>query len=145
MAGAPCVDHGAARVSLTGGDSYSSGLVETTLAEYLRDAPSAADGYLRDASAAPGPSAGRSPSVARANESRYLFGPQTDPALSKTLSSYRPPACGGAWCAPEHLAASFGVGGAGSGVSFHTHGSGFGEVLRGRKRWLLCFAARSLL
>ena len=28
------------------------------------------------------------------------------------------------------------MGGVGSGVSFHTHGSGFAETVHGRKRWL---------
>jgi hypothetical protein len=32
---------------------------------------------------------------------------------------------------------SFGIGGSGSGVPFHTHGAVFAEVLHGRKRWFL--------
>ena len=30
---------------------------------------------------------------------------------------------------------SFGIGGSGSGVPFHTHGAVFAEVIFGRKRW----------
>eukprot|EP00049_Salpingoeca_infusionum_P009892 m.168183 g.168183 ORF g.168183 m.168183 type:complete len:157 (-) comp14471_c0_seq9:74-544(-) len=32
---------------------------------------------------------------------------------------------------------SFGIGGSGSGVPFHTHGAVFAEVLHGQKRWFL--------
>ena len=110
-------DFGDARVHLTSSNSYSEGAVEASLEEYL---------------AATTPVAHE-----RANESYYLFGPPTDARLAKLVASYEFPKCGGAWCAPSNLAASFGVAGRDSGVSYHTHGSGFGEVLHGRKRWLL--------
>ena len=108
-------DHGDARVHLTSSNSFSEGAVEASLAEYLAATPSGG----------------------RANESFYLFGPPTDARLAKLVASYEFPKCGGAWCRPSNLAASFGVAGRDSGVSYHTHGSGFGEVLHGRKRWLL--------
>ena len=108
-------DHGDARVHLTSSNSFSEGAVEASLAEYLAATPSGG----------------------RANESYYLFGPPTDARLAALVAAYEFPKCGGAWCAPSNLAASFGVAGRDSGVSYHTHGSGFGEVLHGRKRWLL--------
>ena len=108
-------DFGDARVHLTSSNSYSEGAVEASLEEYLAATPSGG----------------------RANESFYLFGPPTDARLAKLVAAYEFPRCGGAWCAPSNLAASFGVAGRDSGVSYHTHGSGFGEVLHGRKRWLL--------
>ena len=80
-------DHGDARVHLTSSNSYSEGAVEASLAEYLAATPSGG----------------------RANESFYLFGPPTDVRLAKLVASYEFPRCGGAWCAPSNLAASFGV------------------------------------
>mmetsp|Transcript_26948 Transcript_26948/g.80797 ORF Transcript_26948/g.80797 Transcript_26948/m.80797 type:complete len:281 (+) Transcript_26948:348-1190(+) len=109
-------EYGSARVKLTSSNSFSEGEADWTLAEYL------------EAGSVPG---------AAANESYYLFGPALDEKLEALVADYVFPKCGGAWCAPENLAASFGVGGENSGVSFHTHGSGFGETLHGRKRWLL--------
>eukprot|EP00659_Diplonema_papillatum_P002267 gene2267-3500_t len=38
---------------------------------------------------------------------------------------------------PSYFAFSFGMGGSGSGVPFHTHGGVFNEVVYGRKRWWL--------
>lgn len=100
--------YGATRVALTSSNSYSEHASISTLGEYLSTRPRA-----------------------MSNESKYLFGPQE--WLEET---YAPPACGGPWCAPDAVTASFGVGLRGSGVSFHAHGSGFSEVLHGRKRWL---------
>jgi hypothetical protein len=37
----------------------------------------------------------------------------------------------------SYASLSFGIGGSGSGVPFHTHGHVFAEVLHGRKRWFL--------
>lgn len=37
---------------------------------------------------------------------------------------------------------SFGLGGSGSGVPFHTHGAVFAEVLHGRKRWFVAQPGR---
>lgn len=109
-------DFGDARVHLTSSNSFSEGAIEASLAEYLATTSTAHE---------------------RANESYYLFGPMVDERLAALVASYEFPRCGGAWCAPSNLAASFGVAGLDSGVSYHTHGSGFGEVLHGRKRWLL--------
>ena len=111
--------YGDARVSLTSSNSFSEGESEMTLSEYLH----------------------YEATTTTANESYYLFGPA--PGLRALVDAYAFPPCGGAWCAPGDLAASFGVAGGGSGVSFHTHGSGFGEVLRGRKRWILYAPGRA--
>lgn len=112
--------YGAARVRLTSSNSYSEHELAASLAEYVEDHVPLHG------------SAGSS-----ANESFYLFGPPADPALEALVASYEFPACGGLWCARDAFAASFGLAGARSGVSFHTHGSGFGEVIHGRKRWIL--------
>ena len=109
---------GESRVVLTSSNSYSEHELATTLRAYVED------------------HVPRHASDAAANESYYLFGPQFDAALEALVESYAHPACGGAWCARDAFAASFGLAGARSGVSFHTHGSGFGEVLHGRKRWI---------
>lgn len=69
----------------------------------------------------------RRPSAARSNESLYLFGPN-----DWLKERYETPECD--FCLDATV--SFGVGRANSGVSFHTHGSGFAEVIHGRKRWL---------
>ena len=111
---------GDSRVLLTSSNSYSEHELASTLRDYVVDhVPRHGD---------PG---------AAANESFYLFGPTFDADLAALVDSYAYPACGGAWCAPDAFAASFGLAGRRSGVSFHTHGSGFGEVLHGRKRWVL--------
>ena len=80
-------DHGDARVHLTSSNSFSEGAVEASLAEYLAATPSGG----------------------RANESFYLFGPPTDARLAALVAAYEFPNCGGAWCRPSNLAASFGV------------------------------------
>lgn len=95
-------------VQLTSSNSYSQHEASTSLADYLTQSPSGLS-----------------------NESMYLFGPQ-----AWLEEPYILPVCGGAWCAPHVVTESFGLGLAGSGVSFHAHGSGFAEVVHGRKRWL---------
>lgn len=37
----------------------------------------------------------------------------------------------------SHVSLSFGIGGSGSGVPFHTHGAVFADVMHGEKRWFL--------
>eukprot|EP00605_Chrysophyceae_sp_TOSAG23-4_P000451 GSChrysophyteH1.ASY1.ANO1.509.1 assembled CDS len=77
-----------------------------------------------------------------ANETWYLFGNNEDSSPFKELSLlYDIPNCGTPCQRQERGNAGStvvsGIGGAGSGVSFHFHGSGFSEVLTGRKRWFL--------
>ncbi|KAJ8602139.1 hypothetical protein CTAYLR_001661 [Chrysophaeum taylorii] len=98
---------GSLKVKLTSSNSYSQGERVASLAEYLEERP-------REL----------------ANESWYLFGPETS-----LVEGYSVPRCGGRWCDADLVASSFGVGRRGSGVSFHTHGAGFSQVLHGRKRW----------
>lgn len=113
-------DFGTSRVSLTSSNSYSEHELSTSLREYVTvHVPR------------------HGAKSATANESFYLFGPMVDDKLAALVESYQFPLCGGLWCARDAFAASFGLAGTRSGVSFHTHGSGFGEVLHGRKRWIL--------
>lgn len=106
--GALIAKYGQQVVQLTSSNSYSQHEFSTSLANYLTQTP---NGF--------------------SNESMYLFGPQ-----AWLEEPYILPGCGGAWCAPHVVTESFGLGLAGSGVSFHAHGSGFAEVVHGRKRWL---------
>ncbi|XP_035696024.1 jmjC domain-containing protein 8-like [Branchiostoma floridae] len=68
------------------------------------------------------------------NETLYLFGDQNYTEWEPLLDHYvQPP-----YYLPGHTGAlSFGLAGAGTGVPFHFHGPGFGEVIYGRKRWFL--------
>lgn len=68
------------------------------------------------------------------NETFYWFGDNNYTEWEELFNQYHPP--------PYRLpymtgAYSFGVAGAGTGVPFHFHGPGFGEVIFGRKRWFL--------
>uniref|UniRef100_A0A915DI89 JmjC domain-containing protein n=1 Tax=Ditylenchus dipsaci TaxID=166011 RepID=A0A915DI89_9BILA len=68
------------------------------------------------------------------NETLYLFGDIDQTIWKPLLDQYNPPK----WTVPGHEAAlSFGIAGAGTGVPFHFHGPGFGEVIHGSKRWFL--------
>lgn len=97
-------EYGSQVVEVTSSNSYSEHSSSLLLREYLDRSPSS-----------------------KANESLYLFGPN-----SWLRADYETPEC--AFCGEP--TASFGVGVSGSGVSFHTHGSGFAEVIHGRKRWI---------
>lgn len=68
------------------------------------------------------------------NETFYWFGDNNHAEWKELFDTYVPP--------PYYLpglsgAYSFGLAGAGTGVPFHFHGPGFGEVVFGRKRWFL--------
>ncbi|XP_064618057.1 jmjC domain-containing protein 8-like [Liolophura sinensis] len=68
------------------------------------------------------------------NETFYWFGDNNHTEWEELFSLYKPP--------PYRLPGltgvySFGLAGAGTGVPFHFHGPGFGEVVFGRKRWFL--------
>ncbi|XP_060063465.1 jmjC domain-containing protein 8-like [Ylistrum balloti] len=68
------------------------------------------------------------------NETFYWFGDNNYTEWKDLFEQYSAP--------PYHLPDktgiySFGLAGAGTGVPFHFHGPGFGEVIYGRKRWFL--------
>ncbi|KAJ8319104.1 hypothetical protein KUTeg_004195, partial [Tegillarca granosa] len=68
------------------------------------------------------------------NETFYWFGDNNYTEWEEVFKVYKPP--------PYELpnlegVYSFGLAGAGTGVPFHCHGPGFGEVVYGRKRWFL--------
>lgn len=103
-------------VRLSSSNSYSHGSLLSTLGEYVGEImPEQARGT-------------------RSNETFYLFGDfHRAEAWEPLLREYEEPPSP---CAGE-AALSFGVGGVGSGVSFHFHALGFSEVFQGRKRWFL--------
>jgi Cupin-like domain len=70
-----------------------------------------------------------------ANDTWYLFGETYSAEWEVLLSHHALPPCTS--CSRDTVAVSFGVGNAGSGVSWHTHGPGFSESLHGSKHWLL--------
>jgi Cupin-like domain len=70
-----------------------------------------------------------------ANETWYLFGETYSAEWRALLSRHALPPCTS--CTKETVAVSFGIGNAGSGVSWHTHGPGFSESLHGAKHWVL--------
>ena len=76
---------------------------------------------------------------ASANETWYLFGNNEHLSPFKELSElYELPKCGQDCTRVSQKAAVVsGLGGKGSGVSFHFHGPGLSETLYGRKRWFL--------
>ncbi|XP_061182388.1 uncharacterized protein LOC133190718 [Saccostrea echinata] len=68
------------------------------------------------------------------NETFYWFGDNNYTEWRELFNQYNPPP----YQLPRMTGAySFGVAGAGTGVPFHFHGPGFGEVIFGRKRWFL--------
>jgi hypothetical protein len=70
-----------------------------------------------------------------ANETWYLFGETYSAEWQALLSLHALPPCTS--CNKDTVAVSFGIGNAGSGVSWHTHGPGFSESLHGAKHWIL--------
>lgn len=103
-------------VTLSSANSYSHDKVTSTMAEYLRST-----GLLRwevDS---------------LANETFTLFGDHYSKEWDEFLSPYVMPVDSAA----DDGILSFGVAGARSGVSFHTHGAAISETLHGRKRWFL--------
>ncbi|KAL8586189.1 hypothetical protein ACOMHN_057751 [Nucella lapillus] len=68
------------------------------------------------------------------NETFYWFGDNNHTEWRELFDKYLPPP----YLLPGMTGAySFGMAGAGTGVPFHFHGPGFGEVVFGRKRWFL--------
>lgn len=65
--------------------------------------------------------------------SKYFFGDNRHAEWDALFKHYRRPQQY-IW---SHTSLSFGSGGSGSGVPFHTHGHVFAEVFHGRKRWFL--------
>mmetsp|Transcript_27449 Transcript_27449/g.35987 ORF Transcript_27449/g.35987 Transcript_27449/m.35987 type:complete len:278 (-) Transcript_27449:317-1150(-) len=104
------------KVELASSNSYSHDRMKVPLKMYLEEIL---------------PKQGKS---SKSNETYYLFGSNHGERWEDLLSHYHRPPC--TTCGKE-AALSFGVGGVGSGVAFHTHGPGFSEVLHGRKRWYL--------
>ncbi|CAL1531878.1 unnamed protein product, partial [Lymnaea stagnalis] len=68
------------------------------------------------------------------NETFYWFGDNNFTEWKSLIDLYKPPP----YFLPKMTGAySFGLAGAGTGVPFHFHGPGFGEVVYGRKRWFM--------
>lgn len=70
------------------------------------------------------------------NETWYLFGETYSTEWKNyLLKHYVLPPCQS--CDNGEVSLSFGIGGKGSGVQWHTHGPGFSEVIHGSKHWVL--------
>jgi len=71
---------------------------------------------------------------AKGSETLYLFGDIDQTIWKPLLDEYKLPK----WTVPQHEPVlSFGIAAVGTGVPFHFHGPGFGEVIYGSKRWFL--------
>ncbi|KAA0152963.1 hypothetical protein FNF27_00061 [Cafeteria roenbergensis] len=113
-------EYGSIDVTLSSSNSFSAGRMDTTLGDYI-------ESFMMEQ----GPDS-------RANESWYLFGDTRGPEWLRLQSQYQPPLDGPL----DDPAVSLGLGGLGSGVSFHTHGPAFAETVHGSKRWFLSPPAR---
>jgi len=109
-------DFATKRILLSSANTHSYQKLDVTLKEYV-------DKYLK-------------PQTLKelGNETFYWFGDNNFTEWKPLIDLYTPP--------PYFLpglegAYSFGLAGAGTGVPFHFHGPGFGEVVFGRKRWFL--------
>jgi hypothetical protein len=110
-------NYGREIVQLTSSNTYSHGLVEMTLENYIIN-------HIDNNNL-----------LKNANETLYLFGNNYElPLFRKMVELYNTPPC--KYCEVAGLN-SFGIGGENSGVSFHFHGPGFSETLIGRKKWFL--------
>ncbi|KNC53137.1 JmjC domain-containing protein 8 [Thecamonas trahens ATCC 50062] len=107
---------GNAMVTLSSSNTHSYTKVRGMLADYVTEEM---------------PKAG---STSDAEDSFYLFGDHTAEWYGFIDEHYTMPAV--AASAPI-VSPSFGIGGDGSGVAFHTHGPAFAHVVHGRKRWFL--------
>lgn len=105
-------------VTLSSSNSFSDHRRTTTLTQYINDTISR-EVMPHDLS----------------NETWYLFGETYSEEWQKMLHDYCYPPC--QTCTKELSALSFGIGGKGSGVQWHTHGPGFSQTLNGRKHWIL--------
>ena len=104
------------RVVLASSNSFSALKRETTLAEHLETSL-----LPQDLQAA-------------ANATWYLFGDTPPAPFAPLLAAYAPLPMDAAGDDPL---VAWGIGGRGSGVSFHTHGAAMAETVRGIKRWYL--------
>uniref|UniRef100_A0A183CN83 JmjC domain-containing protein n=1 Tax=Globodera pallida TaxID=36090 RepID=A0A183CN83_GLOPA len=103
-------------VVLTSANTYSYKKVETTFGDYVQR-------LLRAQNLS-----------TLGNETLYLFGDIDQTLWKPLLDDYIRPR----WTIPGYgQALSFGVAAVGTGVPFHFHGPGFGEVIFGAKRWFL--------
>ena len=112
-------EHGDAQVILSSSNSYSHDTLTTSLRDYILTTVD------RDDLA-----------TSRANETYYMFGHNDrQPPFKRLNENYIIPPCG-PLCEGRGTK-TLGVGGRGSGTSWHLHGPAFSEVLLGAKRWLI--------
>ncbi|CAM9565337.1 unnamed protein product [Chrysoparadoxa australica] len=116
-------DMGDIETVLTGSDTWSSGRVSTSLREYVASLRGSERGLEEE----------KEEGAEQASGMPYLFGDNHGGLWDTLVMGYERPPCQGV----ESAALSFGIGGYGSGVGFHSHGGGFSEVLHGTKHWLL--------
>ncbi|KAK6171403.1 hypothetical protein SNE40_019599 [Patella caerulea] len=107
---------GTKKIRLSSANTYSYSKADVTLHEYVEDILKPQKlGQL-------------------GNETFYWFGDNNLTEWKDLFNSYKPPP----YRVPRMSGAySFGLAGAGTGVPFHFHGPGFGEVVFGRKRWFM--------
>lgn len=106
---------GSKTILLASANTYSYKKVESTLSGYVEEMRPQNDRML-------------------GNETLYLFGDIDTDVWSPLLNNYKLPK----WILPDHIPAkSFGIAAVGTGVPFHFHGPGFGEVIYGSKYWFL--------
>ncbi|KAJ1424414.1 hypothetical protein B484DRAFT_98415 [Ochromonadaceae sp. CCMP2298] len=153
------LNHGAAEVTLSSSNAYSHGKRICSLAQYILTYVDARSGCIGGGSNSGGRGSSSSDSRSgsssssssssssdtrdnsssrgrdsSANETFYLFGDNFGGPLGQLSQLYLDPPC--AYCATAGVR-TIGLGGAGSGVSFHLHGPGYSEVVIGSKRWFL--------
>jgi hypothetical protein len=112
--------HGDTTVQLASSNTYSYAKVKMPLAQYVSSFKEQAFMSPDDRS--------------KSNETFYLFGENYSGIWKEMEIAYEYPHCHGCNVAGV---TTLGLGGAGSGVSFHRHGPGFSEVIHGKKRWWL--------
>ncbi|XP_059167485.1 jmjC domain-containing protein 8-like [Physella acuta] len=109
-------EHSSKRIRLSSANTHSYDKVDVTLEYYVNHVmkPQALDTL--------------------GNETFYWFGDNNFTEWKSLIDKYTPPP----YFLPRMSGAySFGLAGAGTGVPFHFHGPGFGEVVFGRKRWFM--------
>ena len=127
--------HGHEGVVVAGSNRYSRQKVHMTLEEYVLGFEALNEALTpTDTPASWNNSSSSSSSSSSATERLYLFGDNQGPLWESLAEQYPFPPC--QHCQAAGLA-TFGLGGRMSGVTFHTHGPGFAEVLHGRKQWFL--------
>ncbi|XP_013395910.1 jmjC domain-containing protein 8 [Lingula anatina] len=109
-------EFGSKTIRLSSANTYSYKKVDVTLREYVENILKPQSLYTLG------------------NETLYWFGDNNYTEWSDLFEQYNQPQ----WKLPKTEGVlSFGLAGAGTGVPFHFHGPGFGEVIYGRKRWFL--------